>query len=133
MNYLGYTPLSVPTSPALNYEFSDIGPIEYSLVVHDATVQINISISGSDFDAQTVQVEKKEIAYHPNNILFPIEYPGLTHAILFDSSLVQYQESVLEPYNERISYNPSQIEYIAADSDSNAKIKFYADRIRYSR
>lgn len=73
MNYLGYTPLSVPTSPALNYEFSDIRSVEYSLAAHDAIAQISISISGSEF--------------------------------------IQYQESILEPYNERISYNPSQIEY----------------------
>lgn len=131
MNYLGYTPLSVPTSPALNSEFSDIRSVEYSLAAHDAIAQIIISISGSDLDAQTVQVKKKGIAYHPDNILFPIEYPGLAHAILFESSFIQYQESILEPYNERISYNPSQIEYVALDSDSNAKVKFYADRIRY--
>ena len=102
MNYLGYTPLSVPTSPALNYEFSDIRSVEYSLAAHDAIAQISISISGSDLDVQTVQVKKKGIAYHPDNILFPIEYPGLAHAILFESSFIQYQESIFEPYNERI-------------------------------
>ena len=43
MNYLGYTPLSVPTSPALNYEFSDIGSVEYSLAAHDAIDSISES------------------------------------------------------------------------------------------
>ena len=132
MIYLGYAPLSVPSSPFDDTTFEDISTVSYNSSALEAKVIVGISAAGSSADETINDISKKRIDYYPLPISYPTDVLDAKLGSKYYSDLIEIKERINEISRESISYNIIPASYSVDESDSNSKIVFHPDRIRYA-
>ena len=96
MIYLGYAPLSVPSSPFDDTTFEDISTVSYNSSALEAKVIVGISAAGSSADETINDISKKRIDYYPLPISYPTDVLDAKLGSKYCSDLIEIKERINE-------------------------------------
>lgn len=130
MNYLGYTPLSVPSS-AFDDLMRKVDALKLSVSLCEVKVSVGFDTATGGNIVQSVPVRKKEVAYNPKAIVLPLSYHELSHRIKMEAPTLNYAETISIVAYKHISYNPKSISFVSQCKDMVHEVLFRPDGIKY--